>query len=253
MILQVASDMSLFTNMNDRRNAQTLAELAKTCNVDEKLMKRILLFLSASGLVETREDEKYSSTALSDTLKTRDARRAISLQNEVHVPCFSRAPVYYKKHGFRNPTLASECTWQDSMQTDVTLSEWLKQHPEQSENLGGLLKGLGLHVLSPWYDIYPVDQLLNSAKEGAALVVDVGGGTGSDLEGFQKRYPQPPRRLILQDLPDTLENATGLDDKIEIMAHDFFKPQPIKELEHTCCIQCHTIGQLKTTDEYCGT
>ena len=68
------------------------------------------------------------------------------------------------------------------------------------------------------------------------LIVDVGGGKGRDLKAFHEKYPTLPGQLVLQDRASVLDDAEvkGLDDKIKVMEHDFFTPQPIKgDLSHS--------------------
>ena len=82
-----------------------------------------------------------------------------------------------------------------------------------------------------WTDWYPVQvKLLADALSGAedVLFVDVGGGKGHDLEKFSQRFPAARGRLILQDLPQTLDEVADLDGKIELLPHDFFRAQPVR-------------------------
>lgn len=56
--------------------------------------------------------------------------------------------------------------------------------------------------------------------------VDVGGGYGHQGVLLGKRYPNLLYRIVLQDLPQTL-NRVSVIEGIETQAHDFFTPQPI--------------------------
>lgn len=89
--------------------------------------------------------------------------------------------------------------------------------------------------LTSWDDtqLRPLEEKLG--KEAGdetvpVLIVDVGGGKGRDLQTFHKKIPTLPGQLVLQDRASVLENeeVKGLDDKIKVMEHDFFTPQPIK-------------------------
>lgn len=67
----------------------------------------------------------------------------------------------------------------------------------------------------------------------AALVVDVGGGFGHELEMMRKECPDiPAERMVLQDRPNVIEEITRLDPPesrgVRKMAHDFFAEQPVK-------------------------
>lgn len=67
-----------------------------------------------------------------------------------------------------------------------------------------------------------------SNKANDILLVDVGGGKGHDLIKFLNRYPSAWGRLILQDLPNLIQNLEGLSPGIQAMGHDFFTPQTVK-------------------------
>lgn len=82
-----------------------------------------------------------------------------------------------------------------------------------------------------WYDNFPPENL---AAKGAntdvasVLMVDVGGGRGHELKDFRKRYPGMAGRLVLEDLPETINDIARLDESIERIEYDFFTPQPVK-------------------------
>lgn len=89
--------------------------------------------------------------------------------------------------------------------------------------------------LSSWDDtqLRPLEEKLGKEagdKDVPVLVVDVGGGKGRDLKAFHQKFPTLPGQLVLQDRASVLddEEVKGLDEKIEVMEHDFFTPQPIK-------------------------
>ena len=60
------------------------------------------------------------------------------------------------------------------------------------------------------------------------LLVDIGGSQGRDLEGFRKKFPEAPGRLILEDRPLAVADAKFTAPNMEAIAYDFFTPQPVK-------------------------
>jgi hypothetical protein len=85
-----------------------------------------------------------------------------------------------------------------------------------------------------------IDGFENS--DDAVMLVDIGGSIGHDLEDVLLKYPEIPGRLILQDLPMVIENATQLNPRIEKMYHDFNQEQPVngqlvlcKSAGYRCC------------------
>lgn len=87
-----------------------------------------------------------------------------------------------------------------------------------------------------WFEIYPPAQELASldCDPTHPLIVDLGGGRGQNLIRFKQQYPDHPGRLILQDLPSTVEGIPELPDGIEAMGHDFFTPQPVHGMYPMC-------------------
>lgn len=78
-----------------------------------------------------------------------------------------------------------------------------------------------------WLDIYPHQMLVESAIGDTAVVVDVGGNIGHDLERFRVAHPEVAPRLVLQDRPDVV-GLSKCPDPVQKMAHDFFTPQPVQ-------------------------
>ena len=76
-------------------------------------------------------------------------------------------------------------------------------------------------------DSYPAKERLLSGFAGGVLLVDVGGGTGHDLQRLHEAIGPHDGQLILQDTESVVATAM-VQPPIETMAHDFFKPQPIR-------------------------
>lgn len=81
-----------------------------------------------------------------------------------------------------------------------------------------------------WIESFPVEKEVGSfsAEPEQAILVDVGGGFGQQAIAFKSKFPNLPGRLIVQEIPSTLAGAQPVDG-IELVEHDFFQPQPIKE------------------------
>jgi hypothetical protein len=77
-----------------------------------------------------------------------------------------------------------------------------------------------------WVDIFPVAEVLDTSRlsKGDALLVDIGGNQGHDLQLFQQRHSQLPGRLILEDLPQAVNEVKGKLEGIELVEYDFFTP-----------------------------
>ena len=84
-----------------------------------------------------------------------------------------------------------------------------------------------------WYDFFPVDEILLKGAEtsdpDATLLIDIAGGEGHDADAFHRRFPDHSGKVVLQDLPPTIDNIKPgqIDPAVVCMKHDFFTPQPI--------------------------
>ncbi len=82
------------------------------------------------------------------------------------------------------------------------------------------------------HNFYPVEKnLVKGAKteDDTVFLVDVGGGTGHDLQELYRKHPKLPGKLVLQDLKGVIEEAeaSSLDGKIVPMEHHFSTKQPV--------------------------
>ena len=82
---------------------------------------------------------------------------------------------------------------------------------------------------TPWTEVYDTNKLIEGANlDTGPLVVDLGGHFGLDISRVLAKHPDlPAGSLVLQDLPEIIAQGK-VDKKITTLAHDFFKPQPVK-------------------------
>jgi hypothetical protein len=126
------------------------------------------------------------------------------------------------------------------------LWDTLKNNPLQKKGFDDAMTTTNQTFGIPWCLKYPIEEKLarsrqangtvvndtDSSLPSIPVIVDIGGNQGVDLQHFVKMYPQIDARLVLQDLPETLQGIPPgfLNPKIEQMAYNFFEKQPIKGL-----------------------
>lgn len=72
-------------------------------------------------------------------------------------------------------------------------------------------------------------ELGQDVSDSEVVIVDVGGGKGQALEEIRKAHPGLKGRFVLQNLKGTVPEKVETAG-IEIIEHNFFKPQPVKGL-----------------------
>ena len=138
-----------------------------------------------------------------------------------------KLPEYLESTGWKNPTDSTAGPFQYAFDTKLGLWEFIKGQPQRLNAFNTFMEGQRLGR-PQWFDFYPVEEtLLPDLKQDDVLLVDVGGGRGHDLIAFHNKYPHHKGRLILQDLPQAVNEAGELIG-VEAMPHDFFTPQPVK-------------------------
>lgn len=102
----------------------------------------------------------------------------------------------------------------------------MKQHPEQMKSLG---HAMAIQREGHWVDSYPVEKEVGSFSPASdsALLVDIGGGFGQQSAIFKNKFPNLKGRVIVEDIPETLDNAPPVEG-IEFKIQDFFKTQEVK-------------------------
>jgi hypothetical protein len=105
----------------------------------------------------------------------------------------------------------------------------LTQDPVRAADMVKGMMSLSTGGLTP--TAYPFGSELEKLdiEEDDVAIVDVAGGHGHIMEEVRKQNPGLKGRIVVQDLQSVLETAPdGQPDLIEFMAHDIFKPQPIR-------------------------
>lgn len=145
------------------------------------------------------------------------------------IPAMAHLAKYLKRSGFSTQTDYLERNFVDKFGTDFWT--WLERHPDDSRSFNEMQAAV--HHTVPALNlgaIYPPSELLADfpPNSNVPLLVDVGGGNGTDVEVFRQALPNPYDDiacLTVQDLPHVIEEATrarSFAANIEPMGHDFF-------------------------------
>ena len=87
----------------------------------------------------------------------------------------------------------------------------------------------GLGLFHEAVSSVPSDQPQASEKP---FLVDVGGGYGHQCTEVLKKYPTLHGRLVLEDLPQTIDSLPPIDG-VKALTQDFFEEQAIKGMPHS--------------------
>ncbi|KAK3679514.1 hypothetical protein LTR78_001075 [Recurvomyces mirabilis] len=224
-------DLKLFAKLQEATSPDcTCDELAKETGCDEVLLSRLLKHLATGAIVKETAVDRYAATPTSNLLATPEGAGPV-------VNCFSslgkvesNVVEYFQKRDWKNPTDKDDSPFKYGAKTDLHYFQWVFQ-PDNQEEAGAFLNHMKLLSSGPrWYDTVPVEEIFGtSCGPSDVLLVDVGGNAGHDITKFHQANPNLQGKLILEDLPQTIES---IDAKaiapVEPLAHDFFTEQPVK-------------------------
>lgn len=227
----VLVDLKIFkylTNSTSPRSAEQLADLTGT---DVKLLERLLKHVAADGLVQETSADEYDANDFTRFIASAEGEGVVK---DMFQPFKVDAslPTYFKENGYVNPSNKDHSPWQ--VLTGKHYFDYVFE-PGHEELVEAFHNHMRFKTLGPkWHEVPEImDAVFGAEKLGRedVLLIDVGGSTGHDVLGFHKTHPDVLGRLILQDLPATIESLDAeamAAQGVEAMVHDFFTSQPVQ-------------------------
>ncbi|KAK2596136.1 hypothetical protein QQS21_006413 [Conoideocrella luteorostrata] len=226
-------DAGVFTKWAETGGSpKTSAELAQLVGADDLVIRRMMRQISGQNLVTETAEDTFAPTAWARALAEDPALMSTygNFYSRLNNPMFVSLPAFLQKNGYKNPTDVNDSNWQFMKGTNDGFFRDVSAEPALSSHFHDAMQCHSKYNLTPWPEIYPTDTIITAGKEkpDRALVVDIGGSKGHDLEKFHACHPDiPDGSLVLQDLPDVVKGVQ-LSKAILPQAHDFFAEQPVK-------------------------
>ncbi|KAH7122681.1 sterigmatocystin 8-O-methyltransferase [Dendryphion nanum] len=234
---RIAVGLDLFTPIVARDGTSiTSEELARVSGGEQMLISRILRVMASIGFVE--QDGLYSWRA-NETTKAMASPPIAAGHRFVFDALISsaiKAPKYLQEVGWKSPTEPHDGFLQYANQTKYHVFDYLMAQPSLFADFN-LFMGNTMGSRNYWCDWYDVKgRLLKDFDhvKGSALLVDVAGGKGHDLQAFHNKYASKvdgkSGDLVLQEMASVIAGIKDgeLDTSIKRMEYDFFEPQPVQ-------------------------
>ncbi|PQE13898.1 O-methyltransferase protein [Rutstroemia sp. NJR-2017a BBW] len=207
-------------------------DLSVKCGLSVVNLRRILRFAMAWNrcFTEPRKGFVAHSAASRVLVDNPMARSGLGFMFEECWQAFAHTLDAVKQHGENEDV--TKTGWSHYHKTDKSLFEYYADHPEMGRRMAEAMICFSSAVSESSQASYLVKNYpWNSLANGSGVVVDVGGAQGHISIELAQTYPN--LNIILQDLPKVLEGVkeklpSNLNDRIEIMPHDFFTEQPIQ-------------------------
>ena len=141
-------------------------------------------------------------------------------------PAVQALPEFLKENNYQDFNDPAHTPLQKGWNTDLPAFLWVQTKPDLFNyfNQWMAVQRLGMPT---WLDFYPVREAAQDLDPAREFFVDIGGGLGHQSVALRKTLPDLKNRIIVQDMEPVLEHAIK-HPGVELMAHDFWQPQPIK-------------------------
>ncbi|KAL4879033.1 sterigmatocystin 8-O-methyltransferase precursor [Aspergillus karnatakaensis] len=235
MALRIGVQIGLFQIIRDSQGGGvTTEEIADKSGASPIVVDQILRTLSATGYVLEVDVQTYKPSPLTFAMADSTLESATRACFDIGNYTSTYAPEYFRRNGNQFPPSAEDTPFQLAKNTKFTYFAWLEQNPSLAKDFQQWMAAKEQATLN-WVDWFDVEKVIfngfqekqQDGSEGV-LLVDMGAGEGKYLHTFNKKFPAASGRRVLQDLPNVVENISEPPSKTELMAHDFFNPQPVK-------------------------
>ena len=140
-----------------------------------------------------------------------------------------KLPEYFAASGYREPDPPAQGPY-PFISGGKTFWERAVGEPILQERFDNFMNAQ--RVGPNWIDLVSMDEVFRPGLRedpDAVLLVDIGGGVGHDLKYFKQKHGHLPGRLVVADLPATIDYARQKPhDGVELQPYDMFTTQPIK-------------------------
>ena len=227
----VLLDLKIFKTLAASDRPKSAPELAQQSGADARLVERLLKHVAVENFVHETGPDEYVANDLTRCIASPGGEGIIKdMFNLVKVN--AHLPEYFNETGYTNPTDKDNSPWCQVMGPHYF--EWVNM-PGREDKVEAFHNHMRFKTLGlKWYEVPEImEAVFGNEKLGSedVLLVDVGGSTGHDILGFHQKHSDMTGRLILQDLPTSIENVDSkvlTANGIEALAHDFFTPQPVQ-------------------------
>lgn len=192
----------------------------------------MLRHLAAMGTVRETAPNTFAPTSVSNAFAEPAYQDTILYIVDNFQPVHQATPSYFQQHGFKSPDSGVDGPFQYTFNCKGYhyFEYFQKFDPEMGRRFASMMD-VWSKGRPRWFyeDYYPVEErLITGAESDGTFLIDIGGGTGHDIEGLREAFgAQIPGKLVLQERPEVIDIAQ-VDASIEKMNHDFLTEQPVK-------------------------
>lgn len=206
----------------------TFGEIAKVCSIPESDCRRLMRHAMTFYIFSEPSPGVVAHTASSKALaEIPPVGSFIGFVAEEMLPASTRLVDAMQK--WPGSEESNETGFALTYATDVPMMQVIAADPRRAQQIGNAMTFLhsrpGENV-SHLVDNFPFSTI------GAGLLVDVGGAKGT--VGMEIARSAPEIQVVVQDKPEVIKDTEIPEDlkgRLQLMGHDFFTEQPVKDAD----------------------
>ncbi|KAH8432484.1 uncharacterized protein LDX57_010121 [Aspergillus melleus] len=230
-VVRLSMDLKLFEALINSESPRTITSLAEQLKAGPDLLGRVLRYLAAQDLIQETGVEEFTGNATTKFLADKGTDAVISHGFHVAGPVLQVTPTYLAETNYQDLSDKNKTPFQKAFNTDLPAFAWLAEHPKHMENGQQAMVSTQSGEWVQGFDLMDdaATTFIKSRQPSSdrPFFVDVGGSYGHQTVHLRDRHPGLSGSLILQDLPQVVEQAPKLDG-IKAMAQDIFTPQAVE-------------------------
>ncbi|KAL9085086.1 MAG: hypothetical protein Q9159_004901 [Coniocarpon cinnabarinum] len=187
---------------------------------------RVLRHLYTNGVCDEHGSSTYAANDVTRLLDTREQHAACKYTHDIGFNVGANLPKQIHTTGIQMFSDQGGGNTLYKSAKGLQQFDYLGHNPEYKQLFDDYMVMRKTDITSSWVQLCDVDAILRD-KSGELsadhhVVVDVGGGVGTDLLTFRDRHSGLAGRLVLEDLSYSLDRVTHLPPDVEKLPFDFF-------------------------------
>ncbi|PCD28485.1 hypothetical protein FGRA07_03624 [Fusarium graminearum] len=228
--IRFGADIGLFKALVESQEPLTCSYLGEKLNANANILGRILRLLASARLVKQTGLDTFTAEKITQELAAQAMESGAHLLFDIHNRTYQALPDYLCENKSKDVDNMHNGIFQKAFSTDLSCYEYLVHNPKLQ---GFMQDAMKLNQTEgDWLSVLPVEDEIKrwqASDPDRVLFVDIGGGMGHQCIRLRGKYPDIPGRVVLQDMPITVERIPKpMPHGIEAMPYNFEEPQPIK-------------------------
>lgn len=229
MMIRIGVDLKIFNLLSEATKPLTVREISQANGAGVQLLGRLLRAMASRRLIKEDGKDTFSANNVTPTFANPGIQGAVRFYFDFRGPAVQLFPSFLKERGYKDESVLNvlDSPIPHSLgEPEKTTFEHLVSKPDLFADFQAFMT-VQRYGMPTWLNVYPYAELAKNLGSDQAFFVDVAGGIGHQSVALRTALPDLTNKIILQDLPQTLQHAIK-NPGVEVMAQNFFEPQAIK-------------------------